>query len=242
MRFAKCLMCAALALGLSIVASYGSPNIRTFDASGDTSDWVIKDQSGGAAIGNLSWVDQGGSHGGVLQDSFTRPVSPDPAYFEIMYTTDNDLLTAAVAGGSSSIMFDFYSAGTKPQEVYAFFETASGDAWFRDVSSYIVDTGWGHANAYLGWGSWFNMSDPVRGVGDFAGDLAAISQIGVMVYYRDVAGAQIYAIDNFDVDYNLNIPEPETWAFLGIAFLSIGYSFRERLDKAMSDLMVRIRG
>jgi len=213
--------------------AYASPNIETWDA--DTSGWLITDIEGGTAYGTLDWVSSLGGRSGVLRD--TGGASTIAVREDLIYTTSGLAGNVDYSGGGLTITFDFYADLYLPQQLDIYILSNSGGnnyAWFMDVTP--VTLGWTSISAPIYFGAgWYN--ELRRTSSDFSSDLTDIDAIGVRLWYADSQGGQIYGLDNFDV-----VPEPETWAFLGIAFLSIGYSFREKIDKAMADLMVRVRG
>lgn len=212
---------------------YASPNIETWDST--TSGWLIRDIEGGAAYGTLDWVSSLGGQSGVLRD--TGGAATTVAREDLIYTTSGLAGNVDYSGGGLTINFDFYSDSYLPQQLDVYILSNSGVnnyAWFLDVTP--VSLGWTSISASISFGDgWYNELG--RTSSDFSADLADVDEIGVRLWYANDAGGQIYGLDNFDV-----VPEPETWAFLGIAFLSIGYSFREKIDKTMADLMVRVRG
>lgn len=233
------------ALLLSVAFAGASAYLDTWDAT--TENWQIKDIGGGASYGSLDWVATLGSHSGVLRAT-GGAADTDPRE-DIIYVTHVDSgsgLGGDLSAGDLGATFDFYSDGALPQKLDVFILSGEGGnnfAWYLDVTP-SLSTGWASINAAITHGAgWYNIDDGRTTEAQFNADLVDIDQIGVLLYYRDNEGAQIYGLDNFDVDTFVPdaIPEPETWAFLGIAFLSIGYSFRHRLDKALDGLKVLIR-
>lgn len=212
-------------------SGHASPNVETWDS--DTAGWLIKDYSGGAAYGSLSWAATLplNEQPGVLQVTGGAPADPTPR--DIIYTTGGGLAgNINYATSLFTIMFDFYAAAV-PVKLDAYL-LGSGYKWFFDLTP-SLSAGWNSLSAPIG-GTWYNIDDGRSGA-DFVADIADVDEIGIMITYNLNQGGQVYGLDNFDV-----IPEPETWAFLGIAFLSIGYSFRDRLEKALAVIKARIRG
>lgn len=225
----------AIAFYLLISQCYllGGINLETWDGPG-TSNWTIEGYDGSPLYGTLSWVPSLGGQSGVLQNEGggqTTEIRED-----IIYTTTGLAGGMDYSSGGLSVQFDFY-ADQLPQKLDIYILSGAGVdyEWFLNVTP--TTTGWTSILMPLSFGQGWYTENGRTTASNFSADLAIVDRIGVRIWYANNDGGQIYGLDNFDV-----IPEPETWAFLGIAFLSVGYSFRERLDKAMAALMVRVRG
>jgi hypothetical protein len=215
-------------------AVYASPEIEEWTAN--EAGWQIKDFFGGTEYGTLGWQDPLTTHDGSLTVS---AVANDVNRLDILYTTDATLLPKIVVD-TSQVLFDFYSLGAVPAQLDVYL-LGNGYQWFSTVTP--TANGWRNGiSAPISSSSWYNMQGQIAS--DFATDMGTISEIGVMISWLDNDSSQFYGLDNFDVDTwdSSVVPEPETWAMLGIAFLSIGFSFRERLDKVVEGLKVRIKG
>jgi hypothetical protein len=229
--FRTILACLILSAGLCLNV-HASPNIETWDAN--TSGWQIRDFFGGTEYGSLDWVSSLGGNSGVLRDTGGPG---DVNRLDIIYTADPSLAADWSLGGFS-VVFDFYSQSDVPAELDIYIQSSSGYAWFLDVTPQLTAGTWSEVSGSLSFGAgWFNIEDGRTTSSQFLADVADMNEIGIMITYADGVGGQVYALDNFDV-----IPEPETWAFLGIAFLSIGFSFRDRLDRALARARAWITG
>jgi hypothetical protein len=217
---------------------YASPQIEEWPAS--EGDWSIRDfLSGGAAWGSVGW-DPGGSltatDGGLADNRM-----------DIIYTqaggAAHDLMgNRALGGDAFQVTFDFNSDTDMPAhlDVYMMSNLSGAEyLWFSRVDSQLSANGWSSVSVPIVSGNWYNLG---QSGADFATDMGKIDEIGIMITWINQDDSQLYGLDNFDVVAWEPVPEPETWAMLGIAFLSIGFSFRERLDKVVEGLKVRIKG
>ncbi len=214
-----------------------SANIETWDT--DTSGWLIRDFFGGTEYGSLDWVSTLGGYSGVLRDTGG---ASDNNRIDYIYTQGPGLAgNMDYTIGGLSVVFDFYNQSAVPAQLDIYLMSDLGGneyEWHLDVTSQVTASGWSQISGRLDFSDgWYNIDDGRTTAAQFSADLADVDEIGIMITYLDGVGGQIYALDNFDV-----IPEPETWAFLGIAFLSIGYSFRDRLDKSIAMAKAWIKG
>ena len=228
--FKTIISCLVISACLSVTTN-ASINIETWDSN--TSGWQIRDFFGGTEYGTLGWVSSLGGYTGVLRDTGG---AVDVNRLDIIYTSDPSLAADWSLGGFS-VVFDFYSQSDIPAYLDIYIQSSSGYAWFLDVTSQLTAGTWSEVSGSLSFGAgWYNIEDGRTTSAQFLADVADMNEIGIMITYLG-SGGEVYALDNFDV-----IPEPTTWAFLGIAFLSVGFSFRDRLDKALARAMAWIKG
>lgn len=204
--------------------------IETWDS--DIGNWAIKDVEGGTAYGSLSWVPNLGGREGVLQ------ITGGPATYipreDIIYLSGG-LADSADYSLGQTIEFDFYASVLPAQlDVYFLHDKGGEDyAWYYTITPSI---GWTHFSIPFGGPSagWYNVNDGRMTANEFWDDIIDIDEIGIKIWYDQNLGGQIYGLDNFDV-----IPEPETWAMLGIAFASVAFSFRKRLSEQLALVKAR---
>jgi hypothetical protein len=248
----------AIAVGVSIMAAYafGVPLVQeTWDAAG-VAGWEIGFEPGDTAggYGALSRdAVLGGPNGaaGALRIDAAGDTQPqiDYVFADGGSTTDftGDYGTD-FADPVAGIWFDFYiddSNGSVPSALQLYF-VGDGEEWYFDLTPQLSET--------LGWGTYganINLSSPIfdlgqwvnYGSGDWTNDIANVSEIGIELSYTVSGIDQIYAIDNFTLDDEefLVVPEPETYAFLAMAVLSLGLVFRQRVNESVQALFAQIR-
>ncbi|MFC1497870.1 hypothetical protein ACFLS1_05250 [Verrucomicrobiota bacterium] len=210
----------------------------TWDA--DDEGWTSTDYFGDAPWGTTSWS---GNLGGEEALETTRS-SGGGLERDFIYATDNvagNLDFGSVDGSSvESVSFDFYAdaggAVNYPAGLSLFFMSDAGGSetiWYYTFDVTEITAGWNDeyqdfefgANMTLGAGWWSETGS------DFAGDLADVDEIGILLEYQPGYDSQVYGIDNFALnDIQLwYIPEPETYVVLAFTLLSLGFIFRRRL-------------
>lgn len=84
---------------------------------------------------------------------------------------------------------------------------------------------WGHTGAAGTWGV----------------DLASVDTLGFVITYDPDAGTQLLALDNLILDDGpLPVPEPGTYVMLGSALLSMGITFRRRLNDIVAQIKEKL--
>lgn len=228
---------------------YGTA-IVTEDFSGGIAGWNIDnaaDGSGGSPNGSLS------DGGGYLQvDSGAASIIPLTDFvIDGGGTFAGDYTAGGLAvDGVRGISFDFYNpAATEINGLQIYLIAASGNVWLHPLVNDIVTGGaWGNYGANLdedslnaGTGEWFTTAGD--DLATWQADLATITGIGFRMYYVNNTANQIYGIDNIiiqDDPYILLVPEPQTYAMLGFAFLSLGVTFRRKLEDALASLKAMV--
>ena len=148
--------------------------------------------------------------------------------------------------------FDFYvdpANGSVPSALQLYF-VGNGETWFFNLSDSLT-TGWNTYGANFnsfsetdpfGFGSWVQYSEFGTG-GNWSTDITSISEIGIELSYLSGVGGQIYAIDNFTLDEDpFLVPEPETYAFIAMALLSLAFVYRKRLEDQFQLAMAHVQG
>ena len=192
---------------------------------------------------NSSWSDAGGL-GAQIHQSSTGDGGAGGA-FEFVYTTDSDFTGDWAAMGSDGvkqIKFDFYRepglGGTPNVEVY-FEDAVSGAIWYYQLSGEIAD-GWGSYSVPVDFGAgWYSPGPPLGGgtQGDFLSSIQTVQEVGFYLGYVAGEDDQTFGFDDFLFDDAVNTPEPGTFLFLGVAFASMGMSFRKRLREMLAALL-----
>ena len=170
----------------------------------------------------------------------------------------------SLGGGVEGISFDFYvSSGPLPQVVNIYFrDVDSGYYWFYNVYDVNLNPGdltvggWTDssqmtadfesvgflANTAFG-GGWQNATGPTTGAaGEAAWNSAfgSVDEVGLEIQWQSNAGAGVYGIDNFalhDEPVIAQTPEPGTYMALATALLSMGITFRRRLNHSLAALL-----
>lgn len=176
---------------------------------------------------------------------------------DLIFTSDASMTGDwGALGGSEvrSIRFDFYG-GTTPlgehgppaQLALFFYDGGTGYLWQYFLSPTI---GWNHfdVNMYpgptgtdpLGAGGWVEQlgnNIPAAWNGAFG----SVDEVGIELQWN--AGFpiadydnQIYRIDNFSLDNEYLVPEPQTYVLLACVFISLAVTFRKRLNELIPQI------
>lgn len=138
----------------------------------------------------------------------------------------------------AAVEFDFYAGAggatfDEPAELRLFFVYDAGGAgemvWYYDVNvtgasgwdSYWVDMEYS--------AGWYNMGG-FNTEANFLTALTDVDQIGFMLTYQPNLAGQTYGFDNV----TLSVPEPEEYAVLAFALVSLCIVFRKRLNESLS--------
>jgi hypothetical protein len=123
-----------------------------------------------------------------------------------------------------------------------YFLGSSGAMWMLDLPT---SAGEHDFEANLLWGSWFDRLG-VGTSGDFLADInTTVTNIGYRISYdAGYAGVAGFSIKDITLDDEIlgYIPEPQTYAMLGMALVSLGVTFRRRLNGAVDSLKATLRG
>ena len=154
------------------------------------------------------------------------------------------------ANGIKGISFNFYNPGATAipeMQVYLIANkgTANERIWYHPGADVAGSSGWANYGANLsydslnaGTGEWFTTGGD--DLATWQSDLAHISGIGFrMLYLTNYPNNQQYGFDDIiiqDDPYILLVPEPQTYAMLGFAFLSLGVTFRRKLEDGLASL------
>jgi hypothetical protein len=147
----------------------------------------------------------------------------------------------------TNVVFDFYASADGVQEGpdgLLLYLQADGVSWYFDIND-IVDlseltAGWetGIAVDVTGIGDWYRMDGGTETDGAFLGSLNDVDEFGWVLTWQDgiEIDNQVYAFDNVTLN---GFPEPGTYAMLGFALVSLGTTFRRRLNDFLSRFFKR---
>jgi len=212
------------------------------------SGWDAEEFGGGApyltpdpptAVGDI--------HGtGTAGLQMTGPNSPQGTYEDRVFNTTTLAGDWSNIGGGQvrSIRMDFFSDthnfgvydGTTdaPQQLSIYWLGASGAMWALTVVPY---QNWSslYANldsdeAWIDLNGLFSDTDP-----EFGQDMSnTVAEVGIRLAYRPGYDGARFGISSFTLeDTYFVIPEPRTYAMLGMAVLSLGITFRRRIGEKM---------
>ena len=221
----------------------------TFDGSGNLDGWAIDSSpvpgSPYGTLGNTGASDgpsMSGGSPGFLQTSAGPGVGglEEDRIYDSAGEFDGNWAQGGIAGanGIGAIGFDFYTDAVSggPPDILSVYLVASGTTWFYDITG-LPGSGWAQYFAYVGSpAGWYNMVAAPSS--QFATDLTGVTEFGFLLTYQgDVGLSELYGFDNIRILEA--IPEPQTYAMLGFALLSLGVTFRRRLNDTVSKLMKR---
>lgn len=227
--------------------------VETWDASGGTAGWDIDNDPDQTPAG-------GGS--GTLDNPsdwlrITGDTNPGGGVSDYIFAD------AAASGGSLAGNLNYSSAGLNVQgisfrfnnpsatpvaELVVYFHSDTSDRTWIHPSLSILGGGWNAYGVNIGderiqWGgAWFTEGGD--GQTEWAADILDVDYIGVRITYLEGIPSQIYGLDDFqieDVSYSNQIPEPETYAMLGFAILSLGFTFRRKLEGSLEAALVHLK-
>jgi hypothetical protein len=152
------------------------------------------------------------------------------------YIGDTDTLVGDYINGFATrvwaIQFNFLAQGSGtnvlPYGLSVYF-MSSTNYWYYDITT--VAAGWGvyGANLILSQG-WYPSSGSRNTETLFNQDLLNVDEVGILLTYNQNGGGQVYGLDDFQL-LDTPVPEPETYAVLGFALLSLGITFRGQLKR-----------
>jgi hypothetical protein len=226
--------------------------IVTEDFAGGLNGWVIDDASdgsGGAPYGTITdgggyyRVDSGNANGGNIVDY----AFDGGGVFAGDYRSTANGGGGLAANGINGISFNFYNPAATAIPELSVYLVAGGNTWYHALTTVDTTGGWGNYGANLsydslnaGTGNWFTLAGD--NLATWQSDLANVTGMGFRMLY-DTSANQIYGLDDIiiqDDPYILLVPEPQTYAMLGFAFLSLGVTFRRRLEDALSSLKAMV--
>jgi len=241
------LMSAALLAGSCLVAYGAIVAEDTFDGSQD--GWTGGGGDQGGVLGTLTYnAALGTPADAALEIDYTHPDgTPRDDY---IHDEGGDMAgdrNYAAFGGGDSVKFVQYSFWNNPGGGYTqpgllrmyFLHDLGGDEviWYADIDT----TSWAAGNWYSGMvpffeSTWWTMD----GGADWGTDIQEVDEIGFFIQYQPNT-SQEYGVGYFGIDDEF-IPEPGTYAMLGFAFLSMGVTFRRKLNDSLEKLRKSLKG
>ena len=143
-----------------------------------------------------------------------------------------------------SFSFDFYAETTTPGALQVYFYNSTQDTeWYYTISSNDLSVGWSTYTLNF-WTSdgWYNPDYALGGSqAQLDADLTDVDEIGLLLSYQPNLANQVYGTDDWLMNNEYYIPEPETYAMLGFVFLSLAITFRKDLNKQLERALAAVR-
>jgi hypothetical protein len=115
-----------------------------------------------------------------------------------------------------------------------FISSSTNITWYYDIPS--VSAGWNTYYANMNFSGWYNTQGYFT-ESYFDSSLLDVDEVGIVLQYQGGVDNEIYGLDNFQL-LDAPVPEPETYAVLGFALLSLGITFRRRLRDQLAFLRI----
>jgi hypothetical protein len=199
----------------------------------------------------------GSGTAGIQITGGTAPGEGNPPVEDILYDdggdwTGNWSSKWAANGPPLRMEFDFFADAnangtwdgwsTDGPSGLSLYIVGATTTWFYDLTG--QPTAWSHHLVNLIHGAgWY---DAIGGAGEdqFNSDiLGTVSQIGIRIWYDQEISSQRYGLGSFTLDNEyFIIPEPQTYYSIGIAVLSLGITFRRRLNDVFATVGRLARG
>ena len=176
--------------------------------------------AGGVSLGDQTGLEITGNPGGNFADT---------------EVATGDWGATFGSGDVRSIRFDFYAGqANSPSFLQLFFSTGTY-TWYYQID--VTGIAAGDWNSYAvnlmantDPGGWYSFT---RTPTEFQTDLANATDVGILLSYTVNSTLQTYGLDNFELNDEYLVPEPSTYAALGVALLSLALVFRRRISETM---------
>ena len=245
MRFSGIIQSFALFALLAAVAAPAQAAIMlTNDWESGTESWTHRTNAG-SPNATLTDPDVSGLGGGT--DALRITGGSAGSGHESYVYNDSSLTGDYINGFSSpitSISFDFYAASNTAAALEVYFRHDSGGAsdteWFFTISD--LYTGW--HTYYINFTTldgWYNLDYGPGNQTQLLGDLVDVDEIGLLLTYQPNVSGQIYGVDNWAAHDTQYVPEPETYAMLAFAFISLAITFRRNLNEQLERALAVVR-
>lgn len=205
---------------------------ETWSAPPDLVDWEITHNTGPDPSATLENSAGFGNPAGALCLDVTTVSGPPSS--GLLSTDSGAFLGDYTASGGHALSFDFFfdeAAFQGSDGLALFIDNGGTGAYYYeiDLSGQTAGT-W--ATYTVNFGSTLGWSDEGSGADAFSTVAASVSQIGFRVTYLDGVASQEYGVDNLARQFN--VPEPETYAALGFALISICITFRRKISDTLA--------
>src|SRR5688572_29246456 len=191
-------------LGVCLVRPVAAQGVSTFDSGYDGWSPVSFDNSRG-----WTWQAQGGNGGGFVQIANEGGLSAP--FFNFISGAPGFLGDWSSLAGVGAFRYDFKTDDPSPiRNAYVIVESATGGRMIYD-QSYLPTAGglgWQTISAVLTPGHWKIQQ------GSWESILSNVSSVEIYPLYQDSGGSyqgRLMGIDNI-----MLVPEPGTWALLGV--------------------------
>jgi hypothetical protein len=128
---------------------------------------------------------------------------------------------------NTRVRFELYAEDHQPSDLAVYFESDQSGSlrrWTLSFSGALPTVGtWTEYAAQMQYGAgWDTPGSP--GSAAFNADLADVDELGVLIARGGSTDQQDFGMDDFRL--SVTIPEPHTWALLGVALVSVARTVR----------------
>ena len=202
---------------------------ETWSTPGDTLGWQVTGSQYGSLSANSGYlqITGGSAVNGQPEEDFIGVTSAANLSGDVTGNY-NDAAPGVVA---QTLTFQFYDSNYAPEALSLYIESTNFDMWYYAVSPPATLGVWKTYTVSLSGPGW--IPDTLGAV--FATDIGSVSQVGLVLDYNydssyNTPGGQTYGLNNFGLEgAETAAPEPGTFAMMGVALLSLGFTFRRQI-------------
>jgi hypothetical protein len=205
-----------------------------WDQTGNVSGWVNTMPDGAILVNNSDY----------LTISFAEVTVPLPNQDDIIRTGPGAAAGFTgdyVAAGIQLLTFEFRAQDYAPDSLALYFASTSR-VWSLALSPPTVSVWTSYSVSFDYAAGW--TGGPGADEADFMSDLTAVDWIGVYIGRTyagcDLPPAQHYGLDSFSAQIT-GVPEPEAYALLVVALLSLLIVFRGEFERRCRAIIVFVR-
>ncbi len=222
---------AALVLLAAGTATAGILATETWSAPPALVDWELTHIQGPDPGGTLANGAGFGNPAGALCLDVSVPSQPPTAG---TLSTDSGPFLGDFTG--QTLQFDFFfdeAAFSTGDGLTLYIDNGGTGAWYYeiDLSGQAANTWATYSVNFIEDAVWTDEGTGADGFSTVAGN---ITEIGFRINYLDNVAGQKYGVDN--MVRLLSIPEPETYAALGFALISICITFRKKITETLAQV------